>query len=212
MKKLNKKTIIYILIIICIISIYYFITKDEEYIGNIDIITEEKNEENTLLNEENTEDKAKEKIIVHISGAVKKQGVYEIEKGKRIADIIECAGGLDEDANIKNINLAYVLEDGMKIHIPLINENINEIQDNTNECISRDSKNTENEGNSKEMININTATQTELETLPGIGPSIALNIINYRKDNGKFNSIEDLKQVSGIGESKYSKIKDLIKI
>ena len=62
----------------------------------------------------------------------------------------------------------------------------------------------------KSKININTATQSELETLPGIGPSTATKIINYRKENGRFNSIEDIKKVKGIGDSKFSQIKDLI--
>lgn len=210
MNKINKKTIIYILIFICVISIYYLTTK-EEYIENIDVITEEY-KENTLLEKEDTEDVTNEKIIVHISGAVQNQGVYEIEIGGRISDIIECAGGLTKEANIENINLAYILEDGMKVYIPLISENINSIKDNTENYVTRENGQTQNIENNKTTININTATQTELETLPGIGPSIALKIINYRKENGKFNKIEDLKKVNGIGENKFNKIKDLINI
>ena len=101
---------------------------------------------------------------------------------------------------------------------------MNEIKDNTNIYISRESNNIENYNNSNKTtqnsksntniknkkININTATQTELETLPGIGPSTALKIIEYRKQNGKFKKIEEISNINGIGENKYNKIKDLI--
>ena len=125
------------------------------------------------------------------------------------------AGGLKEDADLKQINLAYVLEDGMKINIPSknesTNENTNEDSNNTESYITKENLNSSN--NTKiSKVNINNATQTELETLPGIGPSTALKIINYRKEKGKFNKIEDIKNVNGIGESKFNKIKEFIKI
>ena len=112
----------------------------------------------------------------------------------------------------------------MKVYIPK-NSDKNEIKDETSTYVSKEngnvdinastSKNTgvsKNTSTKSNKININTATQTELETLPGIGPSTAIKIINYRKENGKFANIEDIKKVSGIGDSKYAKIKDLIKI
>lgn len=212
MNKINKKIIIYILISTLIIGIYYLFTKKEEYVENTNIIMISKEnieDEKNIENKENIE--KNNKIIIYVTGAVKNEGIYEIEENSRIADSIKIAGGLKEDANIENINLAYVLEDGMKIHIPSISENINEIQDNTNEYITKENGDTKSSKNSNEKININTATQTELETLPGIGPSTALKILDYRKENGKFNTIEDIKKVNGIGESKFSKIKDLIK-
>lgn len=206
MKKINKNIIIYILIIILIVVVYYLYTKKEEYVENTNTIAiYEENKESKETVQEN------KKIVIYITGAVKKEGIYEISENSRIADSIEIAGGLEENANIENMNLAYVLEDGMKIHIPSINENMNEIQDNTNEYITKENGDTQTVKNINEKVNINTATQTELETLPGIGPSIALKIIDYRKENGKFNTIEDIKKVNGIGENKYSKIKELIK-
>lgn len=221
MKKLNKKTIIFIsIIIIFIVGIYYFFIRDKEYIESYDNFNILNNIEEGTKEEEfknkisETEDK--EKIIVYIAGAVKNEGIYELDENSRIADSIEKAGGLTEDANINNINLAYVLEDGMKVYIPKKSDN-NEVEDDTNIYVSKEngntsaSKNTNSDAqNSK--ININTATQAQLETLPGIGASIATKIINYRKENGKFTCIEDIKKVSGIGDSKYEKIKDLIKI
>ena len=207
MKKLNKKTIIYILIIICIAVGYYLYTREEEYVENTNVL---------IPYEENVQSEEKvdksNRIVIYITGAIKREGIYELEENSRIADSIEAAGGLTEEANIEDINLAYVLEDGMKVHIPVKSEDINEIQDNTNQYIAKEKSTSADLKNSTEKININTASQTELETLPGIGPSIALKIVSYRRENGKFTKIEDIKKVSGIGENKYSKIKDLIKV
>ena len=180
-------------------------------------------EDETIQNKENnvSEDKSEEnsteKIIIYIAGAIKKEGVYELEEGSRISDAIEQAEGLKEEADITNINLAYKLEDGMKIRIPTQTENnekdINKISE---EYITKNSGlETENiiEDTSKEKeekIDINKATQEELETLSGIGPSTANKIVQYRKDNGNFKSIEDIKNVNGIGESKYNEIKEKI--
>lgn len=212
MKRLNKKTIIYIIIIICITVGYYLYTKKEQ---NVENYNELLNFEENIQSQENVEKQKldeKEKIIIYITGAVKNEGIYELEEGSRIADSIEIAGGLTQEAQIENMNLAYVLTDGIKIHIPTKSENINEVQDDTNLYITKENTNTEDTKNTSKKININNATQTELETLPGIGPSIALKIIDYRKENGKFIKIEDIKNVSGIGENKYLKIKDLIKV
>mgnify|MGYP000271900557 FL=1 len=145
------------------------------------------------------------------------EGIYELDENSRIADAIDKAGGITEEANINNINLAFVLEDGVKIYIPKKGDNSNEIKDDTNTYISKRSDNIElaqstKNNNTNNKVNINTANQTELETLPGIGASIATKIISYRNKNGKFINIEDIKKVNGIGESKYEKIKDLIKV
>ena len=206
-------------IIICIVYYYIYVKDTSEEIVSEDKykISNQETEENIRIEKEKQE---AEKIYIHISGAVNKEGVIELNKDSRICDAVEKAEGFKEDANIKDINLAYKLEDGMKIYIPTNKEkeeqdkkvendtiNKNEINNasNTNNYIINT---TENKNNAK--ININTATQTELETLPGIGPSIALKIINYRKENGKFKKIEDIKSVNGVGENKFKNIKDLI--
>ena len=125
---------------------------------------------------------------------------------------IEAAGGLSENADISNVNLAYVLDDGSKITIPTIDdigykqENI--IIDSSGENVI-DKMNEESLNNSK-SVNINKANELELESLPGIGASLALRIITYREQNGKFNNIEDIKNVNGIGDSKYENIKNFI--
>lgn len=212
MQKINKK-IIFIIIIISgmIYGIFNYFTqnKNKENLENIsqDIIINNQTENTT---EENNN---QEKIVIHITGAICNEGIYKLEENSRIADAVKMAGGLKEDADLKQINLAYVLEDGMKINIPSKNDNSNENINNTENYITKEKLNSSNNTNSAKTskININSATQTELETLPGIGPSTALKIINYRKEKGKFNKIEDIKNVNGIGESKFSKIKEFIK-
>lgn len=162
--------------------------------------------------------------MVYITGEVKNPGIYELEENSRIKDVIEKAGGLKETADITDINLATILQDEDKITIPSKEENKQEKQNTENIQSNKQSKTTEKSQNTTSIstnttgknqntkVNINTATQTELETLPGIGPSIASKIVNYRKENGKFKSIEEIKKVNGIGESKYKKIKELIKV
>lgn len=168
-----------------------------------------------------------EKIYVYITGEVNVPGVVILNKGSRIVDAINAAGGTTVKANVSKVNLVYVLDDGMKVNIP----NNNDLKNNPDfEYITMSSGDGANDagvtGNSSvdswpsnsgsvsnySVVNINTATQTELESLPGIGPSLALKIINYRKDNGKFSSIEEIKNVSGIGESKFESLKDFIAV
>ena len=130
-------------------------------------------------------------------------------------------GGVKEEADTEDINLAYRLEDGMKIHIPTKQEKqnantVNSVEDTKEkiETYVTTSSGTAVKEEKKETskVNINTATQTQLETLPGIGPSTAIKILTYRKEKGKFKKIEDIKEVSGIGEAKFEKIKDFIAV
>lgn len=234
MHKLNKKQkiILSILAILIALGISYYIyekDKNEEIITNDNI---QETKENTNIENNETKEKLQNenKIIVHVSGSIIKEGIVELNSNSRIADAIEKAGGVKEDADMSKINLAYMLEDGMKIYIPSKNDK-EELQEydqlnnyvqggssslgsgknlssNTSSNLKVD-KNTNGYSNGNK-ININKATQTELETLPGIGPSTATKIINYRNKNGKFNKTDDIKNVSGIGDSKYNNIKDFI--
>ena len=204
----RKKVIIILLIIFIGILGYYIYNKNIEEV----VISESTTTENTENIEKATEE-TKTKIVVHISGAVNKEGIVELEENSRVADAINKAEGLKEKADMKNINLAYKLEDGMKIYIPTEGEEPEENQ--TNNIVVNSNNQINQKENSKNIekstkININTATQIELENLPGIGAATAMKIIEYRKQNKKFNNIEEIKQVKGIGESKYSKIKDMI--
>ena len=196
----NEKIVICIILLIIISIIGYYIYKkinnNESYIEEDDSYIAENFIE--IENETNI-NKSEDNIIIHIAGCVENEGVYEIKKDSRISDAIDIAGGLTSDANIKSINLAQKLNDGQKIYIPNINEDIEEYTGDDTNLFEYN-----------ELININTATQTQLETLPGIGPSTADKIIQYRKENGNFKNIEDIKNVSGIGDSKYENIKDKI--
>ena len=199
-KENNKKIIVYILIGIVVvigaiklIDIYYQNNNNEE----ITI-------QNVLTTEDEPEKIENEIIKVYVTGEVKNQGVIELEQGSRIVDAIEKAGGQTEEANLKNVNLAYELEDGQKIYIP------NKSEENTNEIT--DDGVTEIDSKENDTININKANEKELQELNGIGESLASSIIKYREDNGKFKNIEDLKNVPGIGESKFSNIKEKIKV
>lgn len=224
MKKINKKIVVYIIIISVIALIIYKVAiKKENLIENItDINTIKISEENETKEQEKVD--ITKKIMVYITGEVKNSGIYELEENSRIKDVIEKAGGLKETADITDINLATILQDEDKITIPSKEENKQEKQNTENIQSNKQSKTTEKSQNTTSIstnttgknqntkVNINTATQTELETLPGIGPSIASKIMSYRKENGKFKSIEEIKKVSGIGESKYANIKELIKV
>lgn len=211
---INKKQKIILIIIGCIIItiIGYYTYIKIETIGFNEI---ELKEESTtkIIKEEKEEEKILEKkIIVHIAGAVKNEGVVELKESSRIEDAIEAVGGITEEADMTNINLAYILEDGQKIYIPT-KEDTNTgyiTKENGEDIITNMKIEDKSMKEEKSKVNINNANQVELETLPGIGPSTALKIINYRKENGKFKNIEDIKNVPGIGESKYEQIKDSI--
>ena len=214
MEFLNKKQkIIFIVIGTLMVMFigYYIIKKQDDYkYKEIETIIEEDSAANAVNYEEKIDDTS---IIVHVTGAIKKDGIIKAKQGDRIADVIEKAGGITEEADLSKVNLAYRVSDGQKIYIPSINEK--DFQTETEEYITNEAgKNiiVEEKETNKEKVNINTATQTELETLSGIGPSTALKIINYRNENGKFKTKEDIKNVPGIGEQKYESIKENINI
>ena len=196
----NKKRIIVISLVIslCIIIGIILAFNNENY-------TEIETVEVFNTTAEETKKETLKTIKIHVSGEVNYNGILELEEGSRIDDAINQAGGITQKADINKINLAYELSDGQKLYVPSIN-------DEENKEYVTESSGLEGEEQTEEKININKATQTELETLPGVGPSLALNIINYRKENGKFTSVDELKNVSGVGENKYEQIKELIKV
>lgn len=212
----NKKEFIIKIGCICIIVIIsvfliLFYSQKENQNKVYDDFFEIDNIENTInLEEKNTSNRAEsqidtDKIKVYITGEVNNPGVKEVEDEARIEDIIILAGGLTEFANISKVNLAYKLEDGQKIYIPNVNEKVEEyITEENGEGI------VENANTSLGKININTADVVKLCELPGVGESLASRIIQYREENGKFKSIEDLKNVSGIGEKKFESLREYI--
>lgn len=151
-------------------------------------------------------------IAVHVTGEVKKQGLIYLKEGSRVADAIEKAGGETENADLSQINLAFVLQDGQKIYVPNKNEKISQYITGNSGNNGTEENNTSNSNKEDSKVNINTANQSELDSLPGIGPSIAQKIIDYREENGNFKNIEELQNVKGIGDAKYEEIKDRVTV
>lgn len=146
-------------------------------------------------------------VIVYITGAVPRPGLYALPEGSRVQDGIAAAGGFLAEAERTGINLAAFLIDGEELDIPFV--------EGASPVVPTPIENNPvlpGSGSSSELIDINIATSAELETLPGIGPTTAQKIIEYRQTNGAFVSIEDIINVSGIGPGLYERIKDLITV
>jgi competence protein ComEA len=142
-------------------------------------------------------------IQVYVSGAVAQAGVYVLPPDAIVLDAIEAAGGANSDADLSHLNLAQHLSDGEQVHVPQIGES---------SVLPSQSEDGESEVTVTWPLNINTAAQAELETLPGIGPVLAQRIIEYREAHGPFATIEDIQNVPGIGPEKFDDIKDLITV
>ncbi|CAG0942149.1 ComE operon protein 1 [Anaerolineae bacterium] len=155
-------------------------------------------------------------IAVHVVGAVPRPGLYELAEGARVQDAIDAAGGLLAESNMDTLNLAALLVDGQQLVIPYQDGrevtkagdvvDLPSTEDNNSVATSEPTGNTD-----AELLNLNTATQEELEALPGIGPTLAQRIIDYRDQNG-FYVVEDLLNVSGVGQSTFDQIKDLVTV
>lgn len=158
------------------------------------------------------------KIYIDISGAVVNPGVYELEEGDRVIDVLRACGGLSVEADRpwveQNINRARPIKDGEKIYIPKIGEILgkSEILNSNPPIGGQTISNLLNSNDLNGLVNINRATVAELDRLPGVGPAIAQRIIDYRQEKGGFVSVEEIKLVSGIGDKMFENIKDLIEI
>lgn len=160
---------------------------------NIPIIEQNSNKEEII---------SKKEITIYISGEVNNPGILTIHNDKRLYDAVKELGGTTKEADLNRINLAVKLEDEKHYIIPKIGDVIDiEFTDN----VDTGSNNTEDK-----KVNINNATIEELDSLPGVGEATANKIIKYREENNKFNIIEEIKNVNGIGDKKYEEIKDLI--
>lgn len=216
-KKLKYPITIILFISIIIYIIYIRQNLDNSKYENIEIVSE-----NNILKEETPIDQLI-KYSIDIKGAVKVPGVYLVDKNLTVNDVINIAGGLTKEADTSVINLAKKITDEMVIIIytkeEVKNSNVVDtvIKVVEKECVC---PNIENDGclnteiedsiTNKEndgLVNINTATKEELLTIKGIGESKADNILKYRKENGNFKNIEDIKNVDGIGETLYEQIK-----
>ncbi|SHJ51347.1 helix-hairpin-helix domain-containing protein [Tepidibacter formicigenes] len=181
-----------------------------------DTINDEENIEKSINNEEEYIKNEKieidedSKIVVYISGEINTCGVVNLNNGDRLIDAVEKLGGLTENADLNKVNLAIKLEDGCHYIIPKIGGDTQEERISSKDTSEKYNNYNANNNNNSSKININTASVNELNSLPGIGNVIAVRIIEYRKQNGTFHSISDIKNVSGIGNKKFEGIKDLI--
>lgn len=215
--KKHYKEISIVLIILIMIPIIYFVFNDDKE-KNI-VIAQDLEEKNIV----DTIPEPTSSLFVDVKGAVKKPGVYELKLGTKVIDAISSAGGLTKSANTQNINLSAKLKDEMVIYVFTDNEikkgskvsncattcttNIIEV----NNCVDKTTQTTSKAESKPSSININTATKEELMSISGIGESKANDIINYRKSN-PFKTIDEIKNVSGIGDAIFAKIKDFITV
>ena len=144
-------------------------------------------------------------VYVDVDGAVVRPGVYRLKDGARVSQAIDAAGGLTAEADVAGLNRASKVTDGQKIYVPTVGEQHAAAAVSGAESSAAT---TSGAGSSSGLVNINTASAAELQTLSGIGPSMAQSIIDERSKNGPFASVDDLMRVSGIGEKKLAKIKD----
>lgn len=162
-------------------------------------------------------------IYVYVTGAVKKPGVYKFPEGSRIFEVVEAAGGFTSKADISALNLAETFSDAQHIHIPVKGERPRTITNaNANSetythitvqpAESKSSKSNAKSSGNTGLVDVNNASENELQRLKGVGPAIAKRIYEYRQKNGKFKSVEDLIKVRGIGPAKLEKMRSQILI
>ena len=145
------------------------------------------------------------KMYVDVSGAVVNPGVYEVGSQTRLFQVIEMAGGLTQNADVDSLNRAEIVYDGQKIIVGMLGELSAAASD------SSGSQSTQS-GITNGKVNLNLAGSATLQTIPGIGPSKAERIIDYRNTNGRFRKIEDIMNITGIGEKTFESIKDYITV
>lgn len=146
-------------------------------------------------------------VLVDVKGAVKQPGVYPLTTEERIIDALTIAGGITDEADTKLINYAQKLQDEMVIYIPKQGE------EPPPEAVATQAQPTSTTSQTTTTtVNLNTADETQLMTIPGIGPAKAASIISYRTEQGNFTTIEDVKKISGIGDKTFEKLKDYISV
>ncbi|MBR3523552.1 MAG: helix-hairpin-helix domain-containing protein [Bacilli bacterium] len=223
---IKKYKFFLLMFMLVIISTIAFMLNNKDRVSASDTTIVTKKEKTKVQKEEVIKN-----IVVEIKGAVVTPGVYSLKEGSRVIDLITLAGGLVEDANTDYINQSKILADQMvvKIYTNQEIEKSNRIEVVTkyvekecdcpkitnDACINNNSNNQDKENNNtslaNNLVNINTCTLEQLLTLPGIGESKALAIIEYRNSN-KFEKIEDIQNVTGIGASLYEKVKNYIEV
>ena len=203
-----------IAIIVLLVAVFLFGVKGENDASNREIFITQDDTVEIFETIETVQDSTKstieeaKTITCDISGEVKSPGVYTLDAGSRLNDLITMAGGLTEEANIDVINRAAELTDGIKIFIPNINDNQYSSSVMTESYNMTVANNKSGPDNGK--ISINNASLEELQKIPGVGPVTAQKIVEYRENAGGFSSVDELLNISGIGEKTYKKIQDYV--
>lgn len=228
----QKKNFIIIIVIIAISSVFLiknnkFIEKNDSYVvsgaesekSNLENNDIEKNDNNQgdfskieNIEDVKTVDKTEnmtKKISIYISGAVNSPGVVELKSNGRLMEGVKLCDGLTDEADTNRINLAMKVKDEGHYIIPKEGEEIALNDSNENVENNNNDSNDSTEGDNKK-ININGASKEELDSLPGVGEVTAQKIIDYREENKEFKSIDEIKNVKGIGENKFNDLKDYI--
>ncbi len=143
-------------------------------------------------------------VLVHAAGAVLAPGIYRLDADARVADLVEAAGGPRADAELDRLNLAATIIDGQQVYVPRVGEAAPQMVGATGEGTTG--------GGGDGLVDVNTATAEELDTLPGVGPATAQAILDAREQRGSFSSVEDLLDVRGIGEAKLDAMRDLVRV
>lgn len=164
----------------------------------------EKSNKSKEISQSETEDQL---VTVDVKGAVKKPGVYQLQSNSRVHDALEKAGGLTDEADLKSVNQAQKLSDEAVVYVAKVGENAVDV------TTSAPASATSGTGQTKSaLVNLNTATEADFQTISGIGQKRAQDIIAYREANGRFKSVDELKNVSGIGAKTLEKLKEYVTV
>lgn len=209
---MNKKKIIVFIFIILMCPVGLIIKDKLQSKENVYVLTEDEKQPQKITEEKEVKKEksiTSKKITVYISGEVSKPGIVSLNEGERLATAVQKVGGTTKKADLNGVNMAIKVEDEMHYIIPKIGE-VDKY--NATQVVKEGDVNDVNKGESSKasQININTATIEELDTLPGVGEATANKIVNHRGESGDFKSIEEIKNVNGIGDKKFEDMKDLI--
>ena len=199
LKQLPKKWLLLgsgasiVILITLLVGIYLMVNKETSLTTTAEVATDA------------TKERAETMIYVDIKGAVKVPGIYQLKNQQRIWDALALAGGVSEEADTVQVNYAQKVKDQMIIYVPKKGEAVAQSLETLQESAPA-------QQNQEEKINLNTATEAELQTISGIGAKKAQEIIRFRDEQGPFKTVEELKNVSGIGEKTVERLKDMLTV
>ncbi|HGF7944120.1 TPA: helix-hairpin-helix domain-containing protein [Enterococcus faecium] len=184
--------------------------REPEEIAAKEMLSPFSSSEENQLSEGNTveEDVRPKFMYTDIKGSVKEPGIYSFSSEERVYDVLKRAGGLLEEADSDRINFSAKIEDQQVLYIPAVGE---ELPEHLDQLVSPEGKQSTADSEPSK-ININTASPSELQQIPGIGSVKAQEIIRFREENGSFQKVEDLQEISGIGEKTVEKLKNFVTI